>query len=67
MLTSADYSSSGSDNRQTGRTGKLVRYYNPSWRNVVPQGPIDLEKLRNTFIKAVGAWRGRAALPEPHG
>mmetsp|Transcript_24750 Transcript_24750/g.56386 ORF Transcript_24750/g.56386 Transcript_24750/m.56386 type:complete len:402 (-) Transcript_24750:484-1689(-) len=53
MLTSADYSSSGSDNRQTGRTGKLVRYYNPSWRNVVPQGPIDLEKLRNTFIKAV--------------
>jgi len=47
------YSSSCSDARKPGRSGALVRYYNPTWRDHVPSAPYDLEKLRNTFINAV--------------
>jgi len=48
------YSSTANDQRKAGRAGKLVRYYNPKWYDVSgATGPIDLPKLRDTFMAAV--------------
>jgi len=38
----------------SSKTGKLTRYYNPSWRSVTAATqPLDLSEVRRTFISAV--------------
>jgi len=49
------YSSTSTESgRKGGRAGKLVQYYKPKWYDVAhATSPIDLEKVRQTFTKAV--------------
>ena len=38
----------------SSKTGQLTQYYKPAWREVAAaSAPLDLEKVRTTFIKAV--------------
>jgi len=45
--------SKGEARTKAERMAGLVRYYKPSWRESLPTGGIDLERLRATFVGAV--------------